>query len=226
MTDFFTEMTMSSVIVRLVFAALAGGLVGIERANKRYAAGIRTFALVCLGSALATVTGLYMAEMGSNVDISRLPGQVLCGIGFLGAGTIMVTARRQIRGLTTAAGLWVTSAMGIAIGAGFVVAAVVCLALVLCTTYFMFYISRYVESHTRTIGLYMELERKEVETLLRYIREQGYLIISIERRNEPLFGEGDITMRIELDLHKRYYHPQLVDDIMSVEGVHYVEEIV
>lgn len=226
MTDFFTEMTMSSVIVRLVFAALAGGLVGIERANKRYAAGIRTFTLVCLGSALATVTGLYMAEMGSNVDISRLPGQVLCGIGFLGAGTIMVTARRQIRGLTTAAGLWVTSAMGIAIGAGFVVAAVVCLALVLCTTYFMFYISRYVESHTRTIGLYMELERKEVETLLRYIREQGYLIISIERRNEPLFGEGDITMRIELDLHKRYYHPQLVDDIMSVEGVHYVEEIV
>lgn len=226
MTDFFTEMTMSSVIVRLVFAALAGGLVGIERANKRYAAGIRTFALVCLGSALATVTGLYMAEMGSNVDISRLPGQVLCGIGFLGAGTIMVTARRQIRGLTTAAGLWVTSAMGIAIGAGFVVAAVVCLVLVLCTTYFMFYISRYVESHTRTIGLYIELERKEVETMLRYIREQGYLIISIERRNEPLFGEGDITMRIELDLHKRYYHPQLVDDIMSVEGVHYVEEIV
>lgn len=226
MTDFFTEMTMSSVIVRLVFAALAGGLVGIERANKRYAAGIRTFALVCLGSALATVTGLYMAEMGSNVDISRLPGQVLCGIGFLGAGTIMVTARRQIRGLTTAAGLWVTSAMGIAIGAGFVVAAVVCLVLVLCTTYFMFYISRYVESHTRTIGLYIELERKEVETMLRYVREQGYLIISIERRNEPLFGEGDITMRIELDLHKRYYHPQLVDDIMSVEGVHYVEEIV
>ena len=226
MTDFFTEMTMGSVIVRLVFAALAGGLVGIERANKRYAAGIRTFALVCLGSALATVTGLYMAEMGSNVDISRLPGQVLCGIGFLGAGTIMVTARRQIRGLTTAAGLWVTSAMGIAIGAGFVVAAVVCLVLVLCTTYFMFYISRYVESHTRTIGLYIELERKEVETMLRYIQEQGYLIISIERRNEPLFGEGDITMRIELDLHKRYYHPQLVDDIMSVEGVHYVEEIV
>lgn len=137
-----------------------------------------------------------------------------------------MTDRKQIRGLTTAAGLWVTSAMGIAIGAGFVDAAAVCLVLVLITTYAMSYMSRYVESHTRTIELYLEMERKDVETLLRYVREKGYLMISMERRNEPPFVEGDISLRMELDMRKRYYHPQLVDDMMSLEGVHYIEEII
>ena len=225
--DFFTELTMASVAVRLLAAALAGSLVGVERAHKRYAAGIRTFALVCLGSALATVTGQYLGALSmADADIGRIPAQVLCGIGFLGAGTIIVTDRKQIRGLTTAAGLWVTSAMGIAIGAGFVGAAAVCLVLVLITTYAMSYMSRYVESHTRTVELYLEMERKDVETLLRYVREKGYLMISMERRNEPPFVEGDISLRMELDMRKRYYHPQLVDDMMSLEGVHYIEEII
>lgn len=84
--DFFTELTMASVAVRLLAAALAGSLVGVERAHKRYAAGIRTFALVCLGSALATVTGQYLGALSmADADIGRIPAQVLCGIGFLGA---------------------------------------------------------------------------------------------------------------------------------------------
>ena len=127
---FFSEMTAFSVALRLLLAMVLGSLVGVERANKRYAAGIRTFALVCLGSALATVTGMYLSEIASYpADIGRIPAQLLCGIGFLGAGTIIVTDRRQVRGLTTAAGLWVTAAMGIAIGAGFVWAALVCFVL-------------------------------------------------------------------------------------------------
>ena len=117
--ELMTELTTASVAVRLVLATLFGSLVGVERANKRYAAGIRTFALVCLGSALATITGLYFAQMSGNMaDSARIPAQLLCGIGFLGAGTIVVTDRKRVKGLTTAAGLWVTASMGIAIGAG------------------------------------------------------------------------------------------------------------
>lgn len=225
-TEFFEEMTLFSVIARLILAAAMGSLVGMERAHKRYAAGIRTFALVCLGASLATVTSLYLAFVGSGeVDVARIPAQILCGIGFLGAGTIIVTDRKQVKGLTTAAGLWVTSAMGIAIGAGFVWAALACLVLVLITNYLMYYMTKYVENHTRTIEIYVEIERKQVESLLRLIREKGYLILSIERRKEPSIIDEDIALRIEIDMLKKYYHPQLVDDIMGMEGVHYIEEI-
>ena len=225
-TEFFEEMTLFSVIARLILAAAMGSLVGMERAHKRYAAGIRTFALVCLGASLATVTSLYLAFVGSGeVDVARIPAQILCGIGFLGAGTIIVTDRKQVKGLTTAAGLWLTSAMGIAIGAGFVWAALACLVLVLITNYLMYYMTKYVENHTRTIEIYVEIERKQVESLLRLIREKGYLILSIERRKEPSIIDEDIALRIEIDMLKKYYHPQLVDDIMGMEGVHYIEEI-
>lgn len=225
-TSFFEELTLPSIIARLILATVMGSLVGVERAHKRYAAGIRTFALVCLGAALATVTSAYLtASHFGQTDVARIPAQILCGIGFLGAGTIIVTDRRQVKGLTTAAGLWVTSAMGIAIGAGFIWAALVCLCLVLITNYLMYYMTRYVENHTRTIDIYVEAERKQVDTLLRFIREQGYLIISIERRKEPSILDEDIALRIEIDMLKRYYHPQLIDDMMNVEGVHYIEEI-
>ena len=224
--SFFCCLSPASVAVRLIMATLMGALIGMERAQKRYAAGIRTFALVCLGSALAMVTALYLAEMsGGDADVGRIPGQVLTGIGFLGAGTIIVTDRKQIRGLTTAAGLWVTSTMGLAVGAGFVWAAVLCLGLVLFTTWLMHSFSRYVESHTRTVELYVEIERSKVNELLRYIREQDYLVKSMERRQEPVLVEGDIALRIELDLLKKQYHPLLMDELMDVEGVHYIEEV-
>ena len=88
--DFFTGMTTAAVAAKLVLATVLGSFVGMERANKRYAAGIRTFALVSLGSALATITGLYFAQMsGDAADIGRVPAQILAGIGFLGAGTIL-----------------------------------------------------------------------------------------------------------------------------------------
>lgn len=223
---FFCCLTPESVAARLIMATLMGALVGMERAQKRYAAGIRTFALVCLGSALAMVTALYLADMsGGDADVGRIPGQVLTGIGFLGAGTIIVTDRKQIRGLTTAAGLWVTSTMGLAIGAGFVWASVLCLVLILFTTWLMHSFSRYVESHTRTMELYIEIERVKVNELLRFIREQDYLIKSMERRQEPVLVEGDIALRVELDLLKKQYHPLLMDEIMGVEGVHYMEEV-
>ncbi len=224
---FFNEMTFASVAVRLILATLLGSFVGMERAHKRYAAGIRTFALVCLGSALATVMGLYFAQISpGEADIGRVPAQILCGIGFLGAGTIIVTDRKQIKGLTTAAGLWVTATMGMAIGAGFVFAGVACFLLIFFTTYYMYYMARYVENHTRTIEVYIEIERKGVEPFLNFIKDCGYIINSIERRKDETILEGDIALRVELDMLKRKNHPEVMDEILRVEEVHYIEEII
>lgn len=225
--EFMTDLTTASVAVRLVLATLFGSLVGVERANKRYAAGIRTFALVCLGSALATITGLYFAQMSGNMaDSARIPAQLLCGIGFLGAGTIVVTDRKRVKGLTTAAGLWVTASMGIAIGAGLLWEALICLVLVLVTNYYLHYMTRYVETHTRTIELHIEFEKEAMTGLFDFIRDEcGYTIDSVERRSEQPIIDGDTILHMEINMGRKIKHTVIINDIMELEGVHYVEEL-
>ena len=199
--NFFEGLTTGAVAVKLILATLLGSFVGMERANKRYAAGIRTFALVSLGSALATITGIYFAQMsGDAADIGRIPAQILAGIGFLGAGTIIVTDRRQIRGLTTAAGLWVTAAMGIAM-------------------------TQYVENHTRVVDLYVELEKTQIKTLLAFIKEEGYELLSVERRPEVPLVDGDAALRLNIDQGRKFNHRIIVQDVRALEGIHYVEEL-
>ena len=118
--DFVRDVTLLSVAARMVLAVLCGGLIGLEREYKRRPAGFRTHILICLGAAMTTLTSQYLyLNMGMYTDVSRLGAQVIAGVGFIGAGTIIVTKRQRVKGLTTAAGLWASACMGIAIGAGF-----------------------------------------------------------------------------------------------------------
>lgn len=111
------------IIFKLILAAALGGVVGFERELKRKEAGLRTHMLVCLGSALFTIIGLQSLQIYANgqvisgFDPSRIIGQIVLGIGFLGSGLIIFRQER-IEGLTTAAGLWVTAAIGAAAGLG------------------------------------------------------------------------------------------------------------
>jgi putative Mg2+ transporter-C (MgtC) family protein len=108
-------MTLEQITIRLVLALLAGGIVGIERERHDRPAGLRTHILVCLGSTLITLISIDMA--GESADRTRIAAQIVTGIGFLGAGTIF-RAEGGVRGLTTAAGLWVVAGIGMGIGAG------------------------------------------------------------------------------------------------------------
>lgn len=122
------------VFERLLLAVVLGGVIGIEREMREWAAGLRTHMLVCLGAALAMIVSTYgffdvLGEEGVMLDPSRIAAQVVSGIGFLGAGTILFLQREQvIRGLTTAAGLWAVAAIGLAAGSGMYVAAVLATA--------------------------------------------------------------------------------------------------
>ena len=130
----FEELNMFSVAFRIVLAVAVGGFIGNERGRHGRAAGLRTHILVCLGAAMTTLLGLYAVKcLGSNGDPLRMGAQVISGIGFLGAGTIMVRNRSHVTGLTTAAGLWATACIGLAIGAGFYWAAIVAFAAVMLT---------------------------------------------------------------------------------------------
>lgn len=119
-------------VARLFVAALLGGIVGLERENKKRAAGLRTHILVSVGSALVMVTAAYVMQQYHgivNIDPTRMGAQVISGIGFLGAGTI-IKQGASVKGLTTAASLWAVACVGLAVGAGNYIAAVVAVAII------------------------------------------------------------------------------------------------
>ena len=117
--DYLKELNILSVIVRILLAIICGGVIGIERRRAHQSAGMRTYMLVCMGAAIVMATGQYMYDTFKTGDPSRLGAQVISGIGFLGAGSIITSGKTKVRGLTTAAGLWVSACIGLALGIGF-----------------------------------------------------------------------------------------------------------
>ncbi|NEW09133.1 MgtC/SapB family protein [Paenibacillus sp. SYP-B3998] len=129
------------ITIRLLLALFLGGLIGFEREVSSHAAGLRTHILVCVGSALVMLLSMYgfsafVNEVNVRLDPSRLAAQVISGIGFLGAGTIMFNGR-SITGLTTAASLWVVAGIGLAIGAGFYYPAILSCFMVLISLWIL-----------------------------------------------------------------------------------------
>lgn len=130
------ELTVFSILFRFLLATGCSALIGYERSKSRHAAGLRTHIVVCVGAASVMLLNQYlMLNFNSNADPARLGAQVISGIGFLGAGTIVVTGHQRgqrIRGLTTAAGLWASACMGLVVGSGFYEAAIIMCALLFC----------------------------------------------------------------------------------------------
>ena len=158
--DWLREFNLYSVIIRLFLAMVCGGIIGLERGKQGRAAGMRTHILVCLGAALAAMLGFYAMELlGDNSgDPLRVAAQVISGIGFLGVGTIMLKGRFQIVGLTTAAGLWVTAAIGLSVGAGFYEGGVVAFIISVFTVMVLNKIERHINEHHSTFGIYIEIK--------------------------------------------------------------------
>lgn len=140
-------------VIRLLLSVLLGGLVGFERERTSHAAGLRTHTLVCLGSCLLMILSMYgfadfAKEPNVRLDPSRLAAQVITGVGFLGAGTIIFTGK-SIIGLTTAASIWVVMAVGLAIGAGFYLPAIISAVMVLLILWGLSIVERRYVNHRR-----------------------------------------------------------------------------
>ena len=157
--EYMLELNTVTVLVRLVLATLLGGIIGLERGKQGRAAGMRTHIFVCIGSALTVMIGLYATDViGTVGDPFRIAAQVISGIGFLGVGTILLKGRFQITGLTTAAGLWATASIGLALGAGFYEGAIITFAIAMLTvTIFHKIESKFVKRQTR-FGIYVEID--------------------------------------------------------------------
>ncbi|MBQ3797673.1 MAG: MgtC/SapB family protein [Butyrivibrio sp.] len=216
-----------AVAIRLVIATLFGSLIGWERVVKRHSAGIKTFALVSLGSAIATALNIYLAlEPGLNADVSRIPAGVVSGIGFLGAGTILVTGRQQIKGLTTAASLWVTSCMGMAIGGGYLVIGIACFALVMIANIVLVNLSKVVEEYSRYISIYIEVNKNGgVKKLNKWFADEGLKVSSMTKSKEKPLQSNDAALIVDIDFDKIRSHKEILDTLNSFDFVGYVEEI-
>lgn len=138
---------LTDILVRLSLAAFFGGIIGLERERKEWAAGLRTHMMVCVGSALIMLVSTYgFMDVLDNesiiLDPSRIASQVVSGIGFIGAGTILFLRRGIIRGLTTASGLWTVAAIGLATGAGMYFAAAAATVIALIILWLLQYVER------------------------------------------------------------------------------------
>ena len=154
------DVTWLAVIVRILVAFLLGGILGVERGLKQRPAGLRTYMLVCVGACMIMLTNQYIYQTYQTGDPVRMGAQVVSGIGFLGAGTIIVTKHSQIKGLTTAAGLWAAAAVGLATGIGFYEAAVVGALVIFFTLTVLNRLDMRMHRKARYFDIYIELPRQ------------------------------------------------------------------
>ncbi len=230
LTAYLAELNPASIFLRLLLASLCGGLIGMERGKKRRAAGFRTHILVCLGSAVTMITNQYLFTVighGSG-DPARLGAQVISGIGFLGAGTIIVTGRQQVKGLTTAAGLWASACMGLAIGAGFYLAAVIAFGFIFVAITMLGPFDDYFYSRSRTISLYIELKGiYYFKDLIAYLKESHRRIDSIDVKKGQVPGQEYEILGIFLILRlpRIRNESKILEEILTLPGVSFAEEL-
>lgn len=205
---------------------VAGGILGIERGMKNRPAGFRTYMVVSIGSTLAMLTNQYIFETMGATDSTRIAAQVISGIGFLGVGTIIVTGHNQVKGLTTAAGLWASATLGIAIGCGFYSGAIVGCAALFITMNWLNFINNYITKKMKIVALYLELkEFSDIGKILKITREKGYVITDIETSQLKGNKSSIITLILTVELNQKQQYTQILELLGNEEGVEYVEEL-
>ena len=221
------DLTIGSILVRLTLCIICGGLVGVERSKKHMAAGFRTYVLVCLGSAVAMMTNIFLSLMLPDADGARIAAQVISGIGFLGAGTIIVTSRNQIRGLTTAAGLWAVACLGLSIGAGFYTLAIIATTFIVLVLTFLPQFEKFLQRKSLYFPIHVEFpSRTCMKDFLDYVRSKDIKISQIE--HNPAYSASGLsvyTMVLYLPHKDERNHQIFLDDFRNLPYVNYIEEL-
>lgn len=220
------EINTLSIITRLTFAILFGGVIGYERGRKRRPAGLRTHILVCIGSALVMITSQYMLEIRHyTTDPSRLGAQVISGIGFLGAGTILITVKQQVKGLTTAAGLWASACMGLALGIGFYEGAIIaCVFIYTCNTV-LHRFDMYTMSRTKLIEVYVQVTTvNAISKVFETVRNNNMTISDVEI-SKTRNSEDTVGLFITIKQQEKHDHEKILLLLGSLEDVLTVDEI-
>ena len=220
------EVTYLAVALRIFAAVIIGGLLGLERGLKNRAAGLRTYMLVCVGSCLIMLTNQYIYQAFGSGDPVRMGAQVVSGIGFLGAGTIIVTRRNQIKGLTTAAGLWSSAGVGLALGIGFYEAAIVGAFAVFFVMTLLQKLDNRMHRKSKVIEIYVELSAHlSLGEFLRQVRNMELEVGDVDREYDFDPETGDRAYVATLKAKNRRDRVELLEKLHSLPGVKYLEEM-
>ena len=222
----FRPITLLAVATRILCALIVGGALGIERGMKNRPAGLRTYMLVCVGSCLIMLTNQYIYQTTGAGDPMRLGAQVVSGIGFLGAGTIVVTRHSHIRGLTTAAGLWASAGVGLALGIGFYEGALIAAFAIFVTMTLLQKMDSRVHRNTKTMEVYVELGPElPLGTFLRLVRDLGMETTDIQYDSDIVLEKGHRAFLAILRSPKRRDHTLMAEEVREIPGVLVLEEL-
>ena len=220
------EVTLLAVIIRIFCAALFGGLLGLEREIKHRAAGLRTYTLVCVGACLVMLTNQFIFQVFGTGDPVRMGAQVVSGIGFLGAGTIIVTRHRQIKGLTTAAGLWAAAGVGLAIGVGFYEGAIAGAVIIFLVITALQRLDKVMHNNTKRLDVYFELDSKVVfGDFLRSAKAAGLELSELHR---DFVQDSDAATRsytVTVKVATRQSRQTIIETLSALPGILYAEEL-
>lgn len=235
---YLQQFNIASTCFKLILAMSAGGLVGIERERKRRPAGFRTYMLVALGAALTMILSQYLNFMldhdwaetvkivGTRTDVSRFGAQVINGVGFLGAGTIIVTGRQEVKGLTTAAALWASACMGLAAGAGFYECVFVCFILILLCMRILPILEDFIISKARNINLFVEMDSIEIlGNVVAAAKAKDIKVYDVEIEKNQHDDILQISVMMYLSLPKQMTHLDAIAALSRVDGIISIEEI-
>ena len=229
MDTFFSQLSslsLLSITVRLLLTTVFAGTLGYERERHRQAAGFRTYIIVADAAALVMMTNLYIGDVFGSTDLVRMPASVITGLGFLGAGTILVTKSHEIKGLTTAAGLWASACLGLAIGAGFYSCAFISMLFMIVCMYALPPLERRMTRRAHHMNISLEIESMEkLGSVVGHLHAQGARIFDFEVNRSGSAALPNFLCQFSAVLPDRRDHPELLAELSALDGVILIEEI-
>ena len=218
---YLKEFNTISIVVRLILSIILGGFIGIERSKSGRAAGLRTHILVCLGSTIASMTGLYINQMVGG-DASRIAAQVISGIGVVSAGSIMIRHKSTIVGLTTAACVWAVGTVGIAIGYGFYEAAIIGVLLIMFITTTLNALDSRLRHDMKEVSVYVEfVDSKNINTTLSMIKEIGVEIETISVEKTKTSSHNGIGADLLIHINKKKNIDAFIEQLNQIENIEF-----
>ena len=224
--DYLREVNTVSVLLRLTLAMFCGGMIGLERARKHRPAGFRTYMLVCMAAALTMLLSQYesymlhhvwaekAAEIGIRTDVSRFGAQVINGIGFLGAGTILVTGQQKVKGLTTAAGLWASACMGLAF------------LLIFLVVHLLPAVELFIVENAKNMNIYVEFQSLDnVAEIINRIKAKDVTIYEVEVDHGKQTPSQHPNAIFSLRMNRPGTHAKILASISELEDVYVVHDI-
>lgn len=222
-------MNTGTIVLRLALAVVLSGLIGQERENKNRPAGFRTHILVCVGSTIVMLTSEYVFEQYkglTNLDPARLGAQVISGIGFLGAGTI-IRDGGSVKGLTTAASLWSVACVGLAVGIGFYQGAVIGTVLIYLTLLLLGKFGRAIESKASHMEICIDMDNRpgKIGEIGTFLGKYDVNIRNIEFLSDDGLDENEVLIKLGLKLPHGVTHDKIIEELGHISGIRHVDKV-